>query len=300
MATIKLPGAGTITTFDSPPSSESDPFSQWRAQWGKDYVEVKPEFSSDSERSRGRPEVATNNLSGIAVYRNNEAPAISSVEGAWMVPICLPPEGADTNKHYTYTASSWIGIDGVGTPGDKSKDLLQVGVDCDVTTDQGTLSWVTRAWWQWVPGASHWIKQFPVSPGDTIYCMIHVLEKDAKPKAAISLHNKTSRVVTSFTVDPIEETVLLGNSAEWIVEQFQSPQPVPLARFSGVWFEGAKASTGGVAEIIPGQTNQYLPFEIQNAQGQTISQAYIKGDSLVQCVYAIPPREAAAKAGGLG
>lgn len=246
MATIKLPRAGTITTFDKHTSPGSDPLSRWRRQWGNEYRDVEPQFSQDNHRERSRRKFVIGDWSGIAICRKSHATAINAVEATWIVPNCYPPQNAVANT--VYTASFWFGIDGDGRPGDKSTDILQAGVDCDVVAGANSKSARARAWWEWAPGLSHWIPELPVSPGDTIHGVIQVVEMGAKPKAVISLHNKTSAIATSFMVEPIEHTVLVGNCAEWIVEQI----PPGLARYGAVWFDGARAFVGAGAEIGAG------------------------------------------------
>ena len=293
MTTIKLTQAGTLTTFDKPVTPENDPLKRWRSQWGNEYREVEPKFSEENHRDRSGRKFVTGDWSGIAICRKSQNKAIKAVEATWVVPNCYPPQGAVANT--VYTASFWFGIDGDGRPGDKSIDILQAGVDCDAVAGGNSRTARARAWWEWAPGASHWIPELPVSPGDTIHGVILVVAMGGQPKAVISLHNKTSAVASSFMVEPIEHTLFIGNCAEWIVEQI----PPGLARYGAVWFDGARAFLDSGAEIGPELSGELsIPYAIPDAQKRDISKGYILGSNLVRCAYGNSDRtESAAKIG---
>jgi hypothetical protein len=60
------------------------------------------------------------------------------------------------------------------------------------------------------------ITNLPVSPGDTMYCLICV---NSTTTATVYISNQSSGVSTRFTITAPSGTKLVGNSAEWIVER---------------------------------------------------------------------------------
>ena len=115
-------------------------------------------------RGHGRGEhgtEVTDIWSGAVVH----APAGDSfkwIEGEWTVPNAFPPSGAADG--IWYSASTWIGIDGI----DGSGDVLQAGCDSDVMTSGGTIQRQLNPWWEWYPAGSFWISNLPVAQGDTM------------------------------------------------------------------------------------------------------------------------------------
>ena len=266
------------------------PLSAWRAEWDKDaYREINPDFHELKYRSRKRQAVITQDWSGAAVCRDDKKKSIVAVEATWRVPTSSPPK--DFIEGVWYTASSWIGIDGDGEKGDMSVDILQAGVDSDVMSYGGTLAWWTGVWWQWVPGNTIYVTNFPVSPGDTIHCVI-ARAKDSQTNAAISLHNKTNGIAASFPVQAPAGTVLVGNCAEWIVEKVELvTQTRALANHGAIYFDGAIAHTDDGNTLTPQPSNQAKftkTYAIKGQDKKCVSTGYIRGDKLVCCAYEGP------------
>ena len=116
------------------------------------------------------------------------------IEGEWTVPNAFPPSGAADGVWYS--ASTWIGIDGI----DGSGDVLQAGCDSDVMTSGGTIQRQLNPWWEWYPAGSFWISNLPVAQGDTMDGLICV-DTGSTNSATIYLLNITSRVGASFQGD---------------------------------------------------------------------------------------------------
>lgn len=280
MKTFNFPGVGPIRTFDKPP--ESDPLGRWPDSWGDGYQVITPDFRVNKPvRKRSSKNV---NLSGYFVFRETQETTINSVEATWTVPNCYPPK--EPLEGNWYTTSSWIGIDGDGRSGDKSKDILQVGVDSDVMQFGGTITRWVSAWYQWVPAPTVWIPNFHVSQGDTLNGII-AMKKGSKTTATIYLHNRTSGKAASFHVTAHKGTKLRGNCAEWIVEKVElDGDPPSLASYGAVCFDEAKAFTDDGREIELEPLGKF--YEMTSDDKEVISRAHFRGQKLVRCVYEGP------------
>src|SRR2546429_5930298 len=124
------------------------------------------------------------------------------MEGVGMVPLPADPKGGKSSFH----ASAWIGIDGWGSP-----DVLQAGTESSLVNGSKKV----YAWWEWYPDFEIAISNFPVSAGDTIYCLICAT---SATQASIYLTNDSTDQSTSFNITAPSGTSLVGNCAEWIVE----------------------------------------------------------------------------------
>ena len=197
VSAIELPGGVTIRTFAPPPdgfnpvkadarallahgypSRPEDPamLERWERVLSRPIQLIQPVFRSMPYKRRRLPQVtaqvthgteSTDIWSGAVVH----APAGDSfkwIEGEWTVPNAFPPSGAADGVWYS--ASTWIGIDGI----DGSGDVLQAGCDSDVMTSGGTIQRQLNPWWEWYPAGSFWISNLPVAQGDTMDGLICV------------------------------------------------------------------------------------------------------------------------------
>ncbi len=134
------------------------------------------------------------------------------VEGIWRMPDAGPPAGAENGDQFA--TSAWVGIDG----DDGSPDVLQAGCDVDVSIANGTATRQFLPWWEWYPAGSFWITNMPVSPGDTLNCVVRV-DAGSETSASIFLANSTTGIAQTFSVTAPPGSRLSGNCAEWIVEK---------------------------------------------------------------------------------
>jgi hypothetical protein len=109
-------------------------------------------------------------------------------------------------------ASAWEGIDGFG-----SRDLLQAGVEFDAYCASAGLvrSTYYSAWYEWFPYGEVRIAGFPIAPNNEMF--VEVWHTSPTQGYAYFLNYNTGQVVqVGFTAYP--GYPLIGNSAEWIVE----------------------------------------------------------------------------------
>jgi hypothetical protein len=303
----ELPGGVTVRTF-SPPPDGFDPVKaedkallaygfpsrpehpelrdRWESVLSRRVRLIQPEFRSMPYKRRRLPKAAagaahgtevTDIWSGAVVH----APAGDSfkwVEGEWTVPNAFPPPHAVDGVWYS--ASTWIGIDGI----DGSGDVLQAGCDSDVMTSGGTIQRQLNPWWEWFPAGSYWISNLPVAQGDTMTGVICV-DAGSTTSATIYLLNLTSGVGASFRATAPPGKALVGNSAEWVVERLEIDTNTPeLARYGDVYFDAANAGTvaNNLLNVGTGNTIDMVDG------GTTISAGIIENPTLVKVHYTGP------------
>jgi peptidase A4-like protein len=295
MARMKLAGGVVVRTFPKttrtlnpveaedrelirrgfpPRPRQEDLLRRWVQEMGRPLRVIQPEFRLADYKihhvlgSRAdRHAVETNTIwSGVVGF----APAGSTVtwvEGTWTQPDVHLPGGFSDGTWYT--ASGWVGIDGDG-----SGDVLQAGCDSDIISSGGTVMKQFNPWWEWFPAGSVWImSNFPVSPGDTLNCVICV---SSSTDATIYLRNVTTGLATSFSATPPPNVSLVGNSAEWIVEALPD-----LARYGQVFFSDCHAGTsqGGLLNLANADTIDIA------VGGQTLSVGSYEGNDIVKVTY---------------
>jgi Peptidase A4 family len=193
MSTINLPNDVTVTTFPLAPAN-FDPLSadqaallrhgyprrpdenpelleRWKRLLGRPLQPIEPSFRK-VENIRHIPRLravdggteTSTNWSGAVVFAPSGS-TFDSVAGQWTVPNPNPAGDEITD----YFSSSWVGIDGDGSP-----DVFQAGVDCEATITSGTTQRTIHPWWEWFPGSAVQITNFPVSAGDVLTCLLSV------------------------------------------------------------------------------------------------------------------------------
>jgi hypothetical protein len=168
------------------------------------------------------------NWSGSVVTVPNSGDSFKWIEGRWTVPNVY----SSSTGNWDY-AAEWIGIDGWG-----SGDVLQAGTETDVLFLGGSTQRECNAWWEWYhPGdlGEVQISNFPVSPGDVMWCMVCVISPTS---GSFYLRNVSSGDSTSFTMNAAPGVSLVGNCAEWIVERPTVGGSLPsLAGYGTVFFD---------------------------------------------------------------
>lgn len=303
MPTIKLSPEITVRTFPKAPKNfdplKSDPqllarygypsrptdprlAARWESVMRRGIRFIQPQFRAMPYKRRRLPQKRkehgvenTDIWSGAVVH----APAGDSfrwVEGTWTVPNAYPPGGAQGGVWYS--ASTWVGIDGI----DGSGDVLQAGCDSDVMTSGGNISRQLNPWWEWFPAGSYWISNLKISQGDTVNCLICVTQ-GSNTEATIFLYNLTSNIAAHFIATAPGGTTLTGNTAEWIVERLEIDTNTPeLAQYGEVFFSEMNAGTASHALLQGGTGNT---INMTDTNGNVISEGIIENATVVEVKY---------------
>jgi hypothetical protein len=173
--------------------------------------------------------LVTSNMSGYFVQSGATSYGSNSfyyIVSNFVVPVA---QQAGCTGSWAY-ASEWSGIDGFG-----SSDVLQAGIDFDAYCSGGIRASYYAAWYEWYPLGEVLISGFPVAPGDDIF--VEVWHTSPTQGYVYLVNNNTKQAVElGFTASPGHP--LVGNSAEWIVED-----PGVLINFGMIPFWHAVAYT---------------------------------------------------------
>jgi hypothetical protein len=303
MPTIKLSETVTVRTFPKPPKTfdplksddkllarygfprrPSDPrlAARWDSVMSRGVHLIEPQFRAMPYKRRRLPQAGrvkhgteTTDIWSGAVVHAPVGDGFRWIEGTWTVPNAYPPLNAQ--DHVWYSASTWVGLDGI----DGSGDVLQAGCDSDVMKSGNDISRQLNPWWEWFPGGSFWISNLTISPGDTVNCLICVTA-GSNTQATIFLYNLTSNVAANFLSTAPQGTALLGNSAEWIVERLEIDTKAPeLAQFGAVYFSETNAGTEKNGVLTAGSGNAINMVD----GGTVISYGLIESSTVVQVRY---------------
>lgn len=153
----------------------------------------------------------------------------TQIWGQWTVPSPRPPADAKPGP-MTYQCAAWIGLDGIQIYRDAS--LPQIGTNQELTVAaDGTLALKSYALTEWYhrDGESKPtpIDNFPVSPGDSISCVLTVLTphsvlmnivNQSTTPPAFAAVRRDAPVVT-FPDGSSMQLSIAGATAEWIFER---------------------------------------------------------------------------------
>lgn len=225
------------------------------------------------------PETSTN-WSGAYVKRPATEP-IMTVTGEWRVPGVNPPASAWNGTGYddgTYICVCWVGID--GTQG--SGDVMQAGTGSQCVVSGGKMTSTSFfAWTEWF--SLPWINvvNFPVQVGDLISCT--VCAPFSNTHGTAMFNNLTQNTTTNVGIDPPSGTSLVGNVAEWIVEDpGQSGGGLfPFPNYGSTYFNDCTAGTKNY-ELDLGTAKEIDLVDVAN---NVISSGSIENNRTLFCRY---------------
>lgn len=224
--------------FPPQPNEEAHPelYEHWKQIMSQPMSVIRPQFAAISGPTRGsrqaREATAGTGWAGSSVSPQ-EGDVIAFVSGQWTVPHVVDP-GARQHRN---ACATWIGIDG-GDP-----DILQAGTTQSVhpLNQPYGPGLPTFAWHQWyIREKPQAISNFPVSPGDIIYCVISVR---SPTEGAVFMLNVTTGVYTSFIKHAPAGIRLVRNYAEWVLESPSDGSLGELPKYGEVYFDWCFAGT---------------------------------------------------------
>lgn len=244
----------------------------WERMVSRPMLRIEPQFALRTDKRHGIRHAIANdtstNWSG-AVSFAAAGDSVTYVIGQWTVPdVAAPGTGA-------FNCSTWIGIDGDGSP-----DVLQAGTEQEIVSLGFITVHQTYAWWEWFPDYEVQIANFPVSPGDVMFCAICV---HSSTEAGFYLTNVTTGLSTSFTKTAPGGTTLVGNCAEWIVETpTVNGKLAALPRYGDVYFDSCVAGTSRHALLEGGSGT---PITMLSSSNKQISIPTLETSQLVKVAY---------------
>jgi Peptidase A4 family len=250
---------------------------------------VAPTFRLNRDRIHGprrrETEAGTEqsgNWSGAVVYAP-QGQSFKWIEGDWVVPDIDAP-----TQNQWYYCASWIGIDGDG-----SNDVFQAGIECEVYRSGNSISRNIYPWWEWFPNFEVQITNFNVNPGDYVLFLLCSKQGAGSSTGTVYITNRTTGVQTSVTLNAPGSTVLVGNSAEWIVEApTVGGSQSAIADYGEVFFSVCEAVLSPSGTTVNGGAGNNVNMI---ANGQVVSDGKLITPTVVQCLYAgVLPAAAAA------
>jgi Peptidase A4 family len=210
------------------------------------------------------PVIYSNNWSGAVAIQEKgstgqpkiKSARFHSVWATWTVPAVKPPQNASAGE---WRSASWVGLDGGSFDQGASKDVLQAGIDQNVTKDgTGKIDEKYYAWCTWDLGDGSGVQildDFPVKRGDLIHLRVEYLQGIDKGVGLAHLYNYTQKLEASRLIPkPAGLKEFVGDSAEWIVERpfdHASKKFYNLADFGVMAFFNAGALTADDALLTP-------------------------------------------------
>lgn len=235
---------------------------------------IEPTFEVLADRGHGLNRRSAGlqtgpNWSGVVVY----APAndsVASVAGSWVVPNVSP-----SSQKKNFYSCHWVGIDG-----DNTQQLLQAGVECDVTGGGDTSFY---AWYEWLPDNATQVKisSMKIEPGDYVTVLICTESGAGSTQATIYFTNSTSGKYLSFVVTAANSAIQ-GRMAEWVSEITEINSVIDadtLADFGEVYFGDCIAGTvkSGLLNVMNGDQLEMLDSAgVEKAIGIPITSTVVR------------------------
>lgn len=177
---------------------------------------------------------------------------VGAVWGRWTIPNFVRPNWM--SHWYTLAMATWVGVDGIGTPG-----LVQAGIAQTIKPEEFLGSWIgeqkqTFAWVEWwsdnVATSAKRIN-LDVAVGDFV---VFGLDVTSPTTANVAFVNVTSgNQIVPFQVSaPNQESAVKGFTAEWIVENpvIEGVDPVYLPQFGQITISSCGLGTTDYNKIL--------------------------------------------------
>ncbi|KAI9726586.1 MAG: hypothetical protein M1828_000953 [Chrysothrix sp. TS-e1954] len=245
-------------------------------------IKARPQIFSHKGASQEEQITYTGNWAGAILTTPPTNETYVSASGQITLPIPTRPSFPPGKT--VYSASAWVGIDG-----DTDLNLiLQGGVTISLEPN-GTV--VYQAWAEWWPGPIHYFTNFSGSAGDVVSVEVTGITNST---GTVKLANMNTGQSMSHNLSaPSADTVLVGQNAEWIVEDWlQDGLEVPLVDFGTVNFTKCVGKTATQSVGL----EKALAINIANA-GNLYTDVEILSDSALSVEYLQPeesplPKEA--------
>jgi hypothetical protein len=256
----------------------------WRRLKDKyQYIEPTLGPHRNSRAGTRKPTFDPNNVNWSGgVVLASAGQSFCGIQAEWIVPNVYPPL-----QTQGYWLGSWIGLDGYTGAG--ANIVLQAGVGQDVYYQSGSLHRDIYPWYEWYPDNMVKIGGVPVSPGDLVVVIISTSMPPGQgsTNATVYFGNITNGASMSVPVSAPRGVQLVGNSAEWIVEQ---SIPIPggdtLPDYGEVFFADCEAYIAGGGGV-QGGTGTALSI-VAGKDNSVVSRGILIAPDTIQCSYAGP------------
>ncbi|OOF96141.1 hypothetical protein ASPCADRAFT_207501 [Aspergillus carbonarius ITEM 5010] len=194
--------------------------------------------SSSSTSSTSEDYYVNENWAG-AVQETTGSATFSYVAATFTLPSVTPTSASSSD---TQSASFWVGIDGATG----QNQIWQAGVD--IYVENGETSFL--GWYEWYPADTvSFDMEFNI--GDVIVASV---ESTSSSEGVAILENLTTgKNVTATATAPASSATLVGQTAEWILEDLSvDGDGLTLIDFGEAYFTGCVAKAGGKTVDLDG------------------------------------------------
>jgi hypothetical protein len=207
--------------------------------------------------------------------------------GDYVEPLAQQAFGACTGG-WDYSAT-WVGIDGYSSP-----DVLQAGSEADAYCSRGGGVLASYSfWYEWYPNGEVQITNMPLAAGNDAF--VHVWSTNSRTGHAYIVNYSNSQSVT-LTFSAPSGTVLIGNSAEWVVERPSvGDRLATLTNYIQDFFEDTYAYDFNGHQSAPGAAyagSTSIPLTMLDNSGAGISHPALLGTSGIYFYDALSARVA--------
>jgi|SRR5450432_1997416 len=223
----------------------------WRKIYARDFHLIPPQFTERKRKkkrfhsSRKKITDATDMYTWCGSLLNDGS-NYKSVTGSWIIPdVQVPVAGAGNN----FFCSIWVGIGGLN-----GTNLIQAGIDHDISVHPTGSVTSLYFWYEWTPDVQKRDLVFNVAVGDSVSFIVEVV---SETQFMIHFANYSQNyAITPFTVTAAVGQTLNVESAEWVVERpkFNSVN-TQLPVFNNIVFADMVAVTDTSSEIKGGTGN---------------------------------------------
>ncbi|KAE9366601.1 concanavalin A-like lectin/glucanase [Stipitochalara longipes BDJ] len=221
----------------------------------------------------------SSNWSGAVDFGLGAGDSYVTVSGSWTVPNAYPPESAKLAaggwKDGTYLCVSWVGIDGWGSP-----DVLQGGTGSECIVSGGKIqSQSAFGWFEWYPYSWTNFSDFSVKPGDSVNCLVCAPGGAGSTTGSVLLGNTSTGQYVSAQLTAPSGTKLVGNCAEWIMEDPSlGGSEAPFPDYAAEFFYDCQAGTAkNVEKNLSGATL----LNLVESPPTTLSTAVAESDTIL-------------------
>ncbi|MCJ1415623.1 hypothetical protein MMC32_001955 [Xylographa parallela] len=198
--------------------------------------------------------------------------AFNYVHGVFTVGNVSPPPGSGDGS---WGSAAWIGLGGV-----HSGPLFQAVIESDVNSSNGNTMQSFSAGYEWVPGGATFV-DVEICAGDKIALTVSS-NHDGTNGTIIIKNLSNGQHFRSVVTMPAPGSNLLGDSAEWIVEDYISGAGfMPFADFGTVNFTDCVAKVGSESF---GVANATL-VTMYTSGAEVEANATVQSSSSVQVTY---------------
>jgi hypothetical protein len=223
----------------------------WRKIYASDFHLIPPEFTHRKRKKKAFHSSRKKITDDKDMYTwcgslLNDGSNYKSITSSWIIPDIQVPVAGEGNNFF---CSIWVGIGGLN-----GTNLIQAGIDHDITVNLNGSTPSVYFWYEWTPDVQKRDLDFKVAVGDSVSFIVEVV---SETQFMVHFANHTQKyTITPFTLTATGGQTLNVQSAEWVVERPKfNGVNTQLPVFKNIVFTQMSALTDTSLEIQGGTGN---------------------------------------------